>query len=209
MVCHRFILLCTATVLIDTELKKTHTLVYKPFTQLESGSLPRRLQELERIQTLINTSKWHEAREASYTLIQDSLLGLHYLHTYDRTLLRIIVTFAYTGWMLYASLYIMRPLDGRPSTLVESNTGAFVPMAVAMICWGVFLWQRSPWSYYLYIAFPAYFWRNFLREGVPYLLLPKVKTRFIEGLKQNLLSIALAIVVLLTIAVCRSFTCGM
>jgi phosphatidylinositol glycan class N len=65
--------------------------------------------------------------------------------------------------------------------------------------------QKSPWSYYLYIAFPTYFWSNFLREGVPYLLLPDVKTRLVGGLKRNLIEIVLAIGVLLAIAVCFFF----
>ncbi|XP_006456924.1 hypothetical protein AGABI2DRAFT_122803 [Agaricus bisporus var. bisporus H97] len=188
---------------IKHELKKRHTLFYKPFSLLESGSIPRRLQKLDHIQSLINTSNWNEARRISYTLIQDSLLGLHYLHTYDRTFLRIVVTFAYIGWMLYASLYILRPLDKTPVfTSPRSNFAKCVPVVVAGIAWAVFFLQKSPWSYYLYIGFPTYFWSKFLREGGSYLSLQgvTVKTRLVEELRNNWLNLAFAVGALLIIA---------
>lgn len=185
---------------------------YKPFSLLESGSIPRRLQKLDHIQSLINTSNWNEARRVSYTLIQDSLLGLHYLHTYDRTFLRIVVTFAYIGWMLYASLYILRPLDKTPVfTSPRSNFAKCVPVVVAGIAWAVFFLQKSPWSYYLYIGFPTYFWSKFLREGGSYLSLQgvTVKTRLVEELRNNWLNLAFAVGALLIIAVNSffSFSC--
>ncbi|KAJ7242589.1 Phosphatidylinositolglycan class N-domain-containing protein [Mycena haematopus] len=50
---------------------------------------------------------------------------------------------AYTGWAAYASLFIFRPLHAYSA--------------------------RSPWTYYLYIAFPCYFWHQFMVQVLPLL----------------------------------------
>ncbi|KAJ3558140.1 hypothetical protein NP233_g11569 [Leucocoprinus birnbaumii] len=119
---------------IKHELKTAHTLFYKPYPPLESNQVQTRIHQLEQIQSLISTSKWDESRRASHTLIKQSLAGLHYLQTYDRTLLRTIVTFAHIGWMLYASLYIIRPLD-QPRQQVAKSTAneamKFFPLVIA------------------------------------------------------------------------------
>lgn len=36
--------------------------------------------------------------------------------------------------------------------------------------WGTFALQKSPWTFYLYVSFPVYFWQQFLTRGAPDLL---------------------------------------
>ena len=109
----------------------------------------------------------------SAELINTALGGLHYLQTYERFLIRGIVTFAYVGWAAYASLFIFRPLDqNRPHRF--SSWASFLVSAVALTTlmgfWTLFAVQRSPWTFYLYIAFPCYFWHQVLLQGIPALL---------------------------------------
>ncbi|KAJ3562843.1 hypothetical protein NP233_g9326 [Leucocoprinus birnbaumii] len=134
--------------------------------------------------------------------------GLHYLQTYDRTLLRTIVTFAHIGWMLYASLYIIRPLDQPRQQVAKTITNGamkFLPLAIAGACWVVFTIQRSPWSYYFYVSFPAYFWFQFIRQGVPYFSGLDVGVRVVGGLRENVMQILLAVAALLGLAVLTFF----
>ncbi|KAF9445334.1 PigN-domain-containing protein [Macrolepiota fuliginosa MF-IS2] len=181
------------------ELKRMHTLFYHPYPPLETGSPPRRIQKLEHIRSLLNASKWYDARLASRTLIQDALDGLHYLQTYDRTLLRTIVTLGYLGWMLYASLYVIRPLNKPTSAHAHGLFGA-VPIITAIVLWVVFYIQNSPWSYYLYVSFPAYFWSQVLRHSLPHLSTLSIRTRILGGLKDNVVHITMVLGALLGLA---------
>jgi phosphatidylinositol glycan class N len=76
---------------------------------------------------------------------------------------------AYTGWAAYASLFIFRPLD----TYAAKSSGRAVITGFAGIAlatfWVLFGIQRSPWTYYLYIAFPCYFWQQFMVQTLPLL----------------------------------------
>lgn len=106
----------------------------------------------------------------SADLIKTGLAGLHYLQTYDRLLIRGIVTAAYIGWAAYASLFIFRPLDYATPPLKSSWTHILVntTSAVTLLSfWILFAIQRSPWSFYVYIAFPCYFWQQFLLQVIP------------------------------------------
>ncbi len=185
------------------ELKKAHTLLYKPYSRLESGFPPRRIQKLDHIQSLVNASQWHDARRASYHLIQEALTGLHYLQTYDRTLLRIIVSLSYVGWMLYAALYVIRPLE-QPAFAAAKDLPRLIkliPRSTAFASWFAFYLQRSPLSYYIYVSFPVHFWARILSPGIPYFLTPAVKARSLAALKQNIAYVGLALAALFGIAV--------
>ncbi|KAH9482188.1 GPI ethanolamine phosphate transferase 1 [Psilocybe cubensis] len=123
------------------------------------------------INLLIAEKQWDAARRASFDLIQQSLLGLHYLQTYDRLMIRAFVTAAYLGWAAYASLFLFRPLDYTTSVLKPSNqdirkalnAGSWTILAAFWLSFSV---QRSPWSFYVYITFPCYFWNQFLSQVV-------------------------------------------
>ncbi|KXN81842.1 GPI ethanolamine phosphate transferase 1 [Leucoagaricus sp. SymC.cos] len=184
---------------VKHELKKAHTLFYKPYPPLESGHIPNRLQKLEHIESLISASDWYNSRKVSHNLINETLTGLHYLQTYDRTLLRIIVTFAHLGWMLYASLHIIRPLD-KPSFTRSPGVFRFAPLTIAIVSSIVFFVQRSPWSYYFYVSFPTYFWSQFIRQGVPYLSTPGIRSQVLAGLRSSPVHLLLVVSALLGLA---------
>jgi phosphatidylinositol glycan class N len=153
-----------------TELKKQHTLLYKAYAPLhDSGSNDSPGEAaLKTIESLIETGQWASAKRGASVLIRTGLQGLHYLQTYDRFLIRAIVTFAYIGWACFTSMYIFRPIKsgGRPYRVVVS----FVAGGVLAVFWGAFVLQKSPWTFYLYVSFPVYFWQQFLTRGAPDLL---------------------------------------
>ena len=123
---------------------------------------------LKTIESLIENGQWSSAKREASVLIRTGLQGLHYLQTYDRFLIRAIVTFAYIGWACFASMYIFRPIEsgGRPYRIAVS----FVAAGVLAVFWGTFALQKSPWTFYLYVSFPVYFWQKFLTRGAPDLL---------------------------------------
>ncbi|RXW15396.1 hypothetical protein EST38_g10459 [Candolleomyces aberdarensis] len=152
---------------VKHELKMQHTLLYKAYTPLhnsESNDLPGEAA-LKTIESLIEKGQWASAKRGASVLIRTGLQGLHYLQTYDRFLIRTIVTFAYIGWACFASMYIFRPIEtGR--RLYRFVVSLFAA-AVLAVFWGTFALQQSPWTFYLYVSFPVYFWQQFLTRGAP------------------------------------------
>ncbi|KAG2120771.1 Phosphatidylinositolglycan class N-domain-containing protein [Suillus discolor] len=95
-----------------------------------------------------------EGHRETTELIKVTLQGLRYLETYNRVLIRIIVIVVYLGWSAYASLSIC-PL---PASSVSDRQPIF---------WALFAAERAPWTFYVYVTFPCYFWQQFALRGVP------------------------------------------
>lgn len=154
---------------VKHESKAVQTILYKPFKPLEEISqdgTPSRVSWLSKIERLISDGKWFEARRETAELIKVTLQGLRYLETYNRVLIRIIVMIAYLGWSAYASLSIFPP----PAFLVSNRQGTVVRFATATILaifWALFAAERAPWTFYVYVTFPCYFWQQFALHGVP------------------------------------------
>ena len=83
-------------------------------------------------------------------------------------MIRGIVIAAYLGWIAFGAVSILIPATPKAST------SAF-PVHVAATAvlggfWALFAKQRSPWSFYVYIIFPCYFWDQvFARASMPLL----------------------------------------
>ncbi|KAL1729115.1 Phosphatidylinositolglycan class N-domain-containing protein [Schizophyllum commune] len=185
---------------ISHDLKKSHTLWFKEFSPLESlvtdasGRAGEYIAERagEHIDTHdAQASAYTEARASAAELIQLTLEGLRYLHTYERFLIRALAVFAYTGWAALMTLYIFpsatdvgkataatnsstAPTASRPAGALEAAFGSLLVGFFAF-----FAAQHSPWSYYLYVSFPVYFWYTFARDGRPVLrrLVTEAKAR--------------------------------
>src|ERR1700678_738984 len=169
----------TCSLGFGTELKRKHALFYTPFplltpsTAYQQGSdIPLSFPQLTMIEKLISEKQWFAARRASSPLIQQTLQGLHHLQTYDWFLIRGIVSAAYLGWAAYAVLHIVRPLDYRSSggklSSLSASAMLFVTVGswvVLLAFWTLFAVQHSPWSFYVYIMFPCYFWWRVLAEA--------------------------------------------
>ncbi|KAH7882746.1 Phosphatidylinositolglycan class N-domain-containing protein [Phlebopus sp. FC_14] len=158
---------------VKHKLKAAHTLLYKPFDALEamgSAGVARRIEQIATIEHLLNESKWHESRQRSAELIDICLEGLRYLQTYDRLLIRTIVIVGYLGWAAYASLSVLPGPEVSPVSRLRSRVVNGVTLFVVLGFWMAFWIQRSPWTFYVYVAFPCYFWREFCARGVPRVL---------------------------------------
>ncbi|KAG6917574.1 hypothetical protein DXG01_002043 [Tephrocybe rancida] len=138
------------------ELKKARTLFYKPFKALEgldaTSDKRHRITSLADIERFIETKDWNAARLASAQLIRTGLSGLHYLQTYERLLIRGIVTAAYIGWAAYASLYVFRPLDFAGSQKVSGTVIVHATAALTLVAfWALFALQHAPSTFYVMV----------------------------------------------------------
>ncbi|KAH9033937.1 alkaline phosphatase-like protein [Lactarius hengduanensis] len=153
---------------VKHELKKAHAIWYKPYEFLDHPSSVSEYpgsQRLSSIESLIASGRSQEARHHSHELIKATLGGIRYLETYDRTLIRTIVTLAYTGWIAFTAAYILVP---QPPLVSSFWIPLFFNLATVAFC-GFFAIQRLPWTLHIYILFPSYFWQNVARRisGVP------------------------------------------
>ncbi|KAI0668974.1 PigN-domain-containing protein [Trametes maxima] len=159
---------------IKHENKKAHSLFYRQYHYLataeDSGDLPGE-SELDIIEHLIEQGDYFQARQQAKVLIEHALEGLRYLQTYDRLMIRGIVIAAYLGWIAFGAVSILLP----PSSSQSSASTNALPVHVVAAAvlggfWSLFAKQRSPWSFYVYIVFPCYFWDQVLaRSGGPLL----------------------------------------
>ena len=98
------------------------------------------------------------------------------LLSYDRTMIRGIVIAAYLGWIAFGAVSILLPSPvqtGQPQSPFHA-----VAASILVLFWALFARQHSPWTFYIYIAFPCYFWDHvlaraskplwqYIREGQP------------------------------------------
>ncbi|PIL26170.1 transporter [Ganoderma sinense ZZ0214-1] len=143
--------------------KKTHSLFYRPYSYF------KRVEDTEEvpgqnavavIEDLIHHGNYREARLLAKEFISQTLEGLRYLQTYDRTMIQGIVIAAYLGWIAFGAVSILLPLV----TSVSQNALPFHLAATSVLAgfWALFAKQKSPWTFYIYILFPCYFWDQVL-----------------------------------------------
>ncbi|KAI0043261.1 alkaline phosphatase-like protein [Auriscalpium vulgare] len=143
---------------VKHELKKSHILSYKEFRGIDhSLSGTPGSSELAEIELLIGSRSYRAARQKSWELIQAALKGLRYLETYDRTLIRTIVTAAYSGWIAYSATSLLTLVSASRS---RSSFMSTLFVGALSTFWTIFMVQRSPWTFYVYILFPLYFWHD-------------------------------------------------
>ncbi|KDN41908.1 hypothetical protein RSAG8_07125, partial [Rhizoctonia solani AG-8 WAC10335] len=156
-------------------IKAKHHLRYKSFPPLApyaGGALPPGALELREIERLLAAGDWQTARKNAQHLIDITLEGLGYLQRYDRYTIRFIVTAGYIGWMLLSASHVLHThvVPQNPALKPATNNAGIsvldlLTWTITLSTTGIFAYQRSPWTYYLYAAFPIYFFRGILREG--------------------------------------------
>jgi phosphatidylinositol glycan class N len=141
-------------------------ILYRPYEFLDhptSVSEYPGSQRIAVIEHLITSGNFQQARHQSHELIKTTLSGLRYLETYDRTLIRTIVTFAYTGWIAFSAAFILAPSRQLPA----GSTPLWIPLLFSLAAvgsCGLFAIQRLPWTFHIYILFPFFFWQDVARK---------------------------------------------
>lgn len=111
------------------------------------------------IEHLITSGDFQQARHQSHELIKTTLSGLRYLETYDRTLIRTIVTFAYTGWIAFIAAFILAPSQPLGAGSAPFWIRFLFNLAAIGSC-ELFSIQQLPWTFHIYILFPFFFWMD-------------------------------------------------
>ena len=160
-----YVTLCSSTHNF-TERKRAHAILYRPYELLDHPSSISEYpgsQRVSLIEGLIRSGNFREARHQSNELIKATLSAIRYLETYDRTLIRTIVPFAYIGWIAYSAAFILMPSQ---SSFARS-TPLWIPLSFILtavgFC-GLFAIQRLPWTLHIYILFPMFFWQDVTRK---------------------------------------------
>lgn len=152
----------------NTELRRAHAILYRPYEFLDHPSSASEYPGSRRIsfiEGLIAAGEFREARHRSHQLIKTTLSGLQYLETYDRTLIRTIVTFAYTGWIAFSASFILAPSRSPPAASYRAPL--WIPSLFGLATIGscvLFAVQHLPWTLHVYILFPFFFWQDVTRK---------------------------------------------
>ena len=77
---------------------------------------------------------------------------------YDQTLIQAMVVIAYLGWAAYGATTILLP--NQPPSFNTTISG--VALVVLGASWTLFAIQKYPSTFYVYVVFPCYFWRETL-----------------------------------------------
>ncbi|KAF8977678.1 Glycosyl phosphatidyl inositol anchor synthesis [Entomortierella lignicola] len=160
---------------VKLEKKSRTELRFRPFPGLTGDHSPEAVKA--KVQALIDAGKYEDA-EAECALIRNLCLeGLRYLQTYDWLFLRSVISAGYLGWIVFSLNFILRTFVGNG----DSRFGAFgsarsqkpnkntisaremrtinlLALSVFSLLGTVLYMQQSPALYYVYVAFPVYFW---------------------------------------------------
>jgi phosphatidylinositol glycan class N len=146
---------------------------YVPFSGLVSeGDEAPGIREVQQILQLIKEGNTEAALNSCKQLIQLSLKGAQYLQTYDWLLLVGIVLAGYLGSILYGFAFLLRryflstnQLQGVKSDSGLVSEGRIVSGSVFILFIARFAAEQSPVTYYLYVAFAAYYWSRIIDEN--------------------------------------------
>jgi phosphatidylinositol glycan class N len=193
---------------MSTELRKAHAILYRPFELLDHPSSTSEYpgsRWISLIEGHISSGHFLEARQESHRLIKITLSGLRYLETYDRTLIRAIVKFAYTGWIVFSAAFILAP--SRPTPAAGYHNPSWIPWLFGLATVGscvLFAMQRLPWTLHIYVLFPFFFWQDVARKI--HANWSAVRSRRLDAkwITSTLLGLLLAVAMLQSMVVRRS-----
>lgn len=149
-----------------------HQFRYKPFDPFVNKPIVAYKNEIELLIAHLEANEEldtleieEKAIDLAKELTKCSLDGLNYLQTYNWLLLRSIVTLGFFGWIIYSfniflKLFIVEELA--PSTHSKSLLITFGIFGALMNY--LLFYQKSPFNYYMYLAFPLFFWYTILNE---------------------------------------------
>lgn len=162
-----------------------HQFRYKPYDPFVERPVAEQKRQIEHLLAEFRHDPTPEREEELVALVESlmkcALDGLTYLQTYNWVLLRSIVTLGFFGWIGYSlnvflKLFILKSFTQPPHS--TPLLALFGVLATALNY--LLFYQRSPFNYYMYAAFPLYFWYTILNE----------RSLFAQGLRVFLFGIS-------------------
>ncbi|KAK9104670.1 hypothetical protein Scep_021514 [Stephania cephalantha] len=107
--------------LTNLDLKQS-SLRFKPFKQLENHTVI-----FDQIEHLLSVGENKAAMELLQTLRQLSMDGLYYFQTYDWSMLMMVVTLGYVGWMVNLLLHVLQSYTSFSRNINKKNYQVYLP----------------------------------------------------------------------------------
>ena len=171
---------------VKEEQKKANELRYKAYGPLsdEKHSVDNRVME---IRTEIDQGHFEQAIAMSQELLHTGLDGLRYLQRYDWLFLRVLVTLGYLGWIAFAITTIidMHVLHGKTQTSRTIATSSTFGAVSAALFSYLFI-RKAPLTYYVYAAFPPFFWEEVVARREALLLGSQVLFKNIRSKRETI-----------------------
>ncbi|KAK6463814.1 putative GPI-anchor [Scheffersomyces coipomensis] len=152
-----------------------HQLKFKPYRPFEEKSIAHYRSEIinliDQLETNYDAAIEAEAIQLAEELMKTALDGLNYLQTYNWLLLRSIVTLGFFGWIVFSFNIFLKLfiLSEKEVKHFSSNSSLLLQSFFVILGAGInslLFFQDSPFNYYMYAAFPLYFWYDILSEKV-------------------------------------------
>ncbi|ODV86098.1 hypothetical protein CANARDRAFT_212375 [[Candida] arabinofermentans NRRL YB-2248] len=152
---------------------------FKPFPEFELKSIDDYKSEIEQLIKLVDGDDLDEIKlnlieklaiNKIETFMQVTLSGLDYLTKYNWLLLRSIVTLGFVGWIVYSFvIFLQLFILEKENTLQNSlsfkifNYSFFISITLTLSY--LLFYQKSPMNYYMYLAFPIFFWNQIFNKN--------------------------------------------
>ncbi|GMG40555.1 unnamed protein product [Ambrosiozyma monospora] len=134
------------------------------FPEFEAKPVEQYQSEIEDLIKIIETgdvSKELETIQLIEEFASVTLKGLDYLQKYNWLLLRSIVTMGFVGWIVYSFIIFLQLFILKSSNSPEPGiyNYAFFGTITSVLVYTLY-YKKSPINYYLYLAFPVFFWQQ-------------------------------------------------
>ena len=147
--------------LVKQKSKQQTELFFEPFKPLKFHH-----EIIKGIETKIKNNQFQHAQQDSIKFLLSCVEGLRYYQIYDWLFLRSIISIGYLGWIVYSLLFTFKTYSMVDSHKYSSyNPVLYVLSGISSFFLGLILFLKdSPFLYYIYVAFPIYFWTSILSQ---------------------------------------------